>query len=166
MILIWWKNGKLTGNVFVPRHRLIMLGIPRRSRLVDPDYSRDIAAINQRFWLPVQPSLARGLYFWNRDPIPLISPAKVPILYRIKLMRYTETHSTSGLEFRRAVPPPSPQTPQLARSLNVMGSWIGGTALCASMNFNTYPWAAYALVIYAFPTPTFDRVRESVMVSI
>lgn len=59
-------------------------------------------------------TLTTELYFRSCDSIPLISVASGPILYRIKLMRYTETHSTSGSQFRQTGTP-------FARTVNVMG---------------------------------------------
>lgn len=59
-------------------------------------------------------TLTTELYFRSCDSIPLISVASGPILYRIKLMRYTETHSTSGSQFRQTGTP-------FARAVNVMG---------------------------------------------
>lgn len=69
-------------------------------------------------------------------------------------MRYTEMHSTSGTEFRQTRVPPS----SIAQCY---GNWIGGTVLCASMNFNTYLRIPCAFVIHTFPMQTFAFVCKS-----
>ena len=84
----WFASGNENCNLPARRQLIIPTG---KIRFADLDHSRDIAAINQRFRLQDFTSEAAAA-------IPLISPSPVvPILYGIKLMRYTETHSTSGL---------------------------------------------------------------------